>query len=174
MLYKALIGRMFGNNTPEVAETGHSTSSIARMSYDKVPELAGLLPRLLKLGSSISQDDSIGPAPGLSVEAIFPALELIRRAGPPPGMYDLARGAVAYHLGSKVWLVRAMASRTFSSLAHEEDGVEEISLLFQLSCLSQNELHGRLLAVKHISETILMDAELSTSKFLEPLLNFLN
>lgn len=170
MLYKALIDRIFGNNAPEGVETGHLTRSTSRMSYDRAPDIVKLLPRLLNTRSSLNQDGSEGSTSRLSVEAIFPALELFRRAGPPPGRYELARDVVTYHLGSKVWLVRAMAARTFNSLVQDTDGIEEINCLFQSSYLSQNELHGRLLAVKHMLEMILVDDELSSSKSLKKLL----
>ncbi|KAI9792195.1 MAG: hypothetical protein M1816_002735 [Peltula sp. TS41687] len=161
MLYKALIDRIFGNNVPEGAEAGHLTKSTSRMSYGRAPEIAELLPRLLRTDSSLNEADPVDPASSLSVEAIFPALELFRRAGPPPGRYDLARDAITYHLGSQVWLVRAMAARTFNSFVQDRDGIEEINRLFQSSYLSHNELHGRLLAVKYILETILVDDDVS-------------
>ena len=119
------------------------------MSYDKYPELPELLLSLLLHNSEESDSQNSGIS---AVESVFPALDMIRRAGPPDTSRDEIYRRVAVHLGSSVWHVREIAARTLCTLLLHDGWLEDISQLVRIGNSSPNKAHGVLMTVKFFLE----------------------
>lgn len=87
-----------------------------------------------------------------SVESMFPALDIIRRAGPPQTHRSEIYKCVSVHLGSKVWHIREIAARTICTLLLHDAWLPAIVELIETSNNSTNRLHGGLMAVKFVLE----------------------
>ncbi|KAI9670060.1 MAG: hypothetical protein M1817_004540 [Caeruleum heppii] len=149
MLIRALTTRLFRSNRPE-SQPGrkvglHTTPSI----YVDYPRLAPILTRLLE-ATATSQDMSSG-VPEVASEAIehrvYPALDIIRRAGLPRTERLHMKNLIYRHLGAQAWHVREMAAQTYSSLIGDGDVYREIETLLKTPIRDQNSLHGRLLTL---------------------------
>jgi hypothetical protein len=86
------------------------------------------------------------------VESVFPALDIVRRAGPPPSHRDEIFKLVSMHLGSRIWHVREIAARTICTLLLHQDWLSAVTSLIVGSYGSTNHLHGVLMAVRMILE----------------------
>ena len=86
----------------------------------------------------------------ISVESMFPALDIIRRAGPPDTHRNAVFSAVSKHLGSKVWHVREIAARTLCTLLMHNDWLPTTINLIASSGECANHLHGVLMTVKFV------------------------
>ncbi|KAL3417418.1 hypothetical protein PVAG01_11418 [Phlyctema vagabunda] len=171
LLLRSLIDCLFGTSESKIiTEAGWDGRSI-RLSYDKYPALPELLLKLLDTEVSGSAEVSV-PTIGV-VESVFPALDIIRRAGPPEAQRERIYSSVSTHLGSKVWHVRELAARTICTLMLHEEWLEVISELI-LSCdSSANRSHGVLLAVKFVLDRRLSLRLASKSDDLSQLLSAL-
>lgn len=92
------------------------------------------------------------PSGSAAAEAVFPALDIIRRAGPPEEHRDELRRYIEGYLGSRLWHVREMAARTLCSFLLEENWAEEIGSLLRESGRHANRLHGALLTARFVIE----------------------
>lgn len=99
-------------------------------------------------------DGKFGPGSlGTSaVESVFPALDIIRRAGPPKELRVKIYASIKAHLGSGVWHVRDIAARTICTLLLDDSWLSGLLNLFITCSKSINEVHGVLLVVKHLLE----------------------
>lgn len=86
------------------------------------------------------------------MESVFPALDIVRRAGPPPSHRDEIFKLVSMHLGSRIWHVREIAARTICTLLLHQDWLSAVTSLIVGSYGSTNHLHGVLMAVRMILE----------------------
>lgn len=137
--------------------TGESKSSLEsgwdghtiRISYIKYPTLPGVLLGLLKPGEKSLE---LSAQSGAAAEAVFPALDIIRRAGPPEEHRDELYGYVEGYLGSHLWHVREMAARTLCSFLLRADWVDAVKELLSRSRSDANRLHGTLLTIKFVLE----------------------
>lgn len=158
MLYKALIDRIFGTSEPDTSGNYSQTKHLSKFSWGKYPKLARILIKLLERGLPTNRHTSGAQkeshARTSSVEIVFPALEIVRRAGPPPGQHDSVYRVVFKHLSSNIWLVRAMAGRTLCVITAERNLLEQISLLLGRPQESQNLLHGTLLTAKNMVQRL--------------------
>jgi hypothetical protein len=129
-------------------EAGWDGKSI-RLSYDQYPFLPGLLLRLLDTDTNNSETSTflIGV-----VESVFPALDIIRRAGPPPTHREEIYQCVVMHLGSRLWHVREIAARTICTMLLHGGWLDAVLELNKGSPMSSNRLHGVLMAVNFILE----------------------
>jgi len=129
-------------------EAGWDGKSI-KISYDKYPTLPDLLIKLLSeevdAKAEIKSDIS-------TVESVFPALDIVRRAGPPSRSRDEIYKLVIHHLGSRVWNVREMAAHAMSVLVPQDRWAEGTKELLESQEVSANLRHGSLMAVKFILE----------------------
>jgi len=155
MLFRALIDRLFG--TSEQSDKGEPNNHVrtSRLSYDKYPTLPRLLIRLLGgdiLRDFSKQDDDTDFSSSMPAELVFPALEIVRRAGTPAKESFIISRLVLQHLGSKIWNVREMAARTYCSLVAEKEYLDSIALLLDLDWCTSNKLQGILLSVKFMIE----------------------
>lgn len=132
-----------------MTEAGWDGRSI-KISYDKYPSLPELLLRLLIIETN-NTDSFDRPSFG-AVESVFPALDILRRAGPPDTDREQFHKSVSLHLGSRVWHIREIAARTISTLLLHDDWFSEMTKLFETCSSSTNRLHGVLLAAKFIIE----------------------
>jgi hypothetical protein len=121
-------------------ESGWDGRSV-KISYDKYPSLPNLLLELLDADFT-----------GLRVaDSVFPALEIIRRAGPPGVGRDKIKKHITTHLGSEVYHIREMSAHSFCSLVLNEDLTDVIHYLLEFpQC--ENARHGSLLAIRYILE----------------------
>lgn len=150
LLLRSLIDCLFGTSeSKSVTEAGWDGGSI-RLSFDRYPSLPELLLRLLT--TKISDPDA--PTASLigAVESVFPALDIIRRAGPPVSHREEIHKSVIIHLGSKIWHVRELAARTICTLSLHKDWLEDVLNLLATTAHSTNQLHGVLMAIKFILE----------------------
>lgn len=103
-----------------------------------------------------------------TAESVFPALDIIRRAGPPEEVRNKLYSIIAWYLGSRIWHVREIAARTLCSFLLKPDWTESIARLLQDCGSSANKLHGALLTLKFLLERLVevMPDQLSSECFL--------
>ncbi|KAK4650207.1 hypothetical protein QC762_705330 [Podospora pseudocomata] len=147
LLLRALIDCLLGTGESKaIIESGWDGNSV-RISYNKYPELPDIILGLLE-----ADDVDAGLANSAAAEAVFPALDIIRRAGPPEEHRGELRKRIENYLGSKVWHVREIAARTLCSFLLREDWVSEIGKLLEQAGTSSNRLHGALLTARFVIE----------------------
>ena len=142
--------RLFGTSESKAITESGWDGRATRLYYDAFPNLPRLLDDLLKsdakFGVQLSQ-------PALSVvEIIFPALDIIRRAGPPASHMDSILDSVLSHLGSPVWHVREIAAHTVCTFMLGAEWKNSLLALLDSPTNSANLRHGVLLAAKYILE----------------------
>lgn len=154
LLLRSLIDCLFGTSeSKEVMQEGWDGRSI-KINYNNYPSLPALLLKLI---------DNRGSARvGLERKAemsIFPALDIVRRAGPPPSLRDNIFEAVKEHLGSGVWHIREVAARTMETLLLEGGWQQKVVQLIHWASTtnSPNRAHGVLLTVEAIMGRSNMD-----------------
>src|SRR5579862_7450730 len=161
MLFRALADRLFGTNESRNKRNAKENNKVTKLSYDKHPNLPGLLKNLLRQPTACSSPAKLGgqgnsTIPGLGLpEAVFPAMDIIRRAGPPKPNDAELRESTLFYMGSKIWHVRDMAARTFCSLVERERFAEEVSYLINPSGASNNAFHGQFLCARYLLQAYL-------------------
>ena len=164
LLLRSLIDCLFGTSENKAfAEAGWDGRS-TRLSYERYKSLPELL---LKLLDTSTNNSGTMRAPTIgAVESVFPALDIIRRAGPPPNLRERAFKLVVKHLNSRIWHVREIAARTVCTLLLHEDWLSDVIALINNAQLSKNHIHGILLALKFILERRLeLDPSSATGKY---------
>lgn len=150
LLLRSLIDCLFGTSeSKQITEAGWDGRSI-KLSYDKYPALPELLLKLLNTETS-NPGEINAPLIG-AVESVFPALDIIRRAGPPDSNRGEIFNQVCKHLGSKVWHVREIAARTVCTLLMQDGWPSEIRKLIDSCHESTNRAHGTLIAIRFFLE----------------------
>ncbi|CAK7233882.1 hypothetical protein SCUCBS95973_008746 [Sporothrix curviconia] len=186
LLLRSLIDCLFGTGESKASlESGWDGRTI-RISYNKYPTLPGVLLSLLKTGSA---PDAVAFASAsdrghlqiesqqAAAESVFPALDIIRRAGPPESHRTELYDAVVPYLGSHLWHVREMAARTVCSfLVVDADWVAGVQrlLLDKVALASANRWHGSLLAVRFVLGRVASVSGDSIPDSLLPLLTLLD
>lgn len=89
-----------------------------------------------------------------TAESVFPALDIIRRAGPPEEFRDKLYDIIAWYLGSHIWHVREIAARTLCSFLLRPGWLEAVTNLLVSSGSSANKLHGALLTLKFLLDRL--------------------
>jgi hypothetical protein len=146
---RSLIDCLFGTSDSKTAiEAGWDGKSI-KISYEKYPTLPEMLMKLL---SQVVNPNTKITSEISTVESVFPALDIIRRAGPPTTHGDEIFKLVLNHLGSRVWNVREMSSHAISVLVPQTTWVETTRDLLKTLNTSHNFRHGSLMAVRFILE----------------------
>ena len=150
ILLKSLIDCLFGSSEiKDAIETGWDGKSI-KLAYEKYPTLPDLLLRLINSDMSTTK---VGDRLQISsVESVFPALDIIRRAGPPEIVRDIMYQQACARLGSKVWHVREIAARTVCTLLLREDWLDLVCRLLEHKAASINYHHGVLMAINFFLE----------------------
>jgi len=159
-LIDCLLGTGESKSTIESGWDGHSV----RISYNKYPTLPGVILNLLQSGVEAVDEVSSSAA-----EAVFPALDIIRRAGPPDEHRQELRVCIEGYLSSRKWHVREMAARTLCSFLLQTDWVSEVSRLVGHCGQDSNRLHGILVTAKFTIERKLgLGAGTELSRFFDP------
>ncbi|KAK4149214.1 putative death-receptor fusion protein-domain-containing protein [Chaetomidium leptoderma] len=148
LLLRSLIDCLLGTGESKASiESGWDGHSV-RISYNKYPTLPGVILGLLR-----SADETLDQAAQSgAAEAVFPALDIIRRAGPPDEHRSELRKHIEGYLGSRLWHVREIAARTLCSFLLQEDWTKEIGRLLTESGTNTNRLHGTLLTARFVVE----------------------
>ncbi|KAI1735552.1 putative death-receptor fusion protein-domain-containing protein [Xylaria scruposa] len=159
LLLRSLIDSLFGTNESKLAMEAGWDGRTVRISYHKFEALPSLLVNLLEVGKN-SSGITMGTQ---TAEAVFPALDIIRRAGPPEGYLQTLYDIISWYLGSHIWHVREIAARTLCSLLLTSAWTQSIELLIAGVGESSNKLHGALLTIRFLLERLLqvMPDELS-------------
>ncbi|RYP32263.1 hypothetical protein DL767_005314 [Monosporascus sp. MG133] len=146
LLLRSLIDCLLGTNESKTAMEAGWDGRTTKVSYHKFPALPAVLVNLLEMGQQ-SSGVLIGSQ---TAESVFPALDIIRRAGPPEAFHDKLFDIIAWYLGSHIWHVREIAARTLCSFLLRPDWIEPIETLVAGSKGSANKLHGSLLTLKFL------------------------
>ncbi|KAI9166889.1 HEAT repeat protein [Paramyrothecium foliicola] len=153
---RSLIDCLFGSHERKSMIEAGWDGKANRIAYHRYPNLPQVLVNLLKSGHETIGLTSAGSS---AAEAVFPALDIVRRAGPPDLLRDELQYHVAKYLASPVWHVRELAARTLCScLLHQHwfSAVQQIyhSALAENGRANQNHVHGVLLATKFAFERL--------------------
>ncbi|KAK3322123.1 putative death-receptor fusion protein-domain-containing protein [Apodospora peruviana] len=161
LLLRSLIDCLLGTGESKATiESGWDGVSI-RISYNKYPTLPGVILGLLQSAGNISEAGAaatLNSAAASAAEAVFPALDIIRRAGPPEEHRAELWGRIEEYLGSRIWHVREIAARTLCSFLQGENWIDEMRALLVGDCglpradLNANRLHGILLTIRFAIE----------------------
>lgn len=143
MLFRSLLNRILGDHE-SLDEAFSEAETSFEFSYDQYPGLLELL------SSIVSRSDQGDTQQGTE-EAVFPVLDLLRRAPPSPSHWHTFQPFVLAVAGSPHWHVRVIASRAYASCTFDSSSLASLfrSLFFDQS-LTRNELHGRLLIIQRI------------------------
>ncbi|KAI0887401.1 putative death-receptor fusion protein-domain-containing protein [Annulohypoxylon maeteangense] len=150
LLLRSLIDCLFGTSESKSSIEAGWDGRTTKISYHKFKALPALLVSLLEMGQQ-STGVLIGSQ---TAESVFPALDIIRRAGPPEEVRDKLYDIIAWYLGSRIWHVREIASRTLCSFLLKPGWTESISNLLESCGSSANKLHGTLLTLKFLLERL--------------------
>ncbi|PSR75256.1 putative death-receptor fusion protein-domain-containing protein [Coniella lustricola] len=167
LLLRSLIDTLFGTTESKSSmETGWDGKTL-RLSYTKYSSLPPILLSLLRSGERAMEPSTLTQSS--AAESVFPALEIIRRAGPPESHREELYRYIANYLGSRQWHVREIAARTLCSFLLNEDWAIRVKALLQQALGSVNKMHGSLLAVKFFLERRLADPNANFSDVLQNL-----
>ncbi|KAK0722821.1 putative death-receptor fusion protein-domain-containing protein [Lasiosphaeria miniovina] len=148
LLLRSLIDCLLGTGESKaIIESGWDGHSV-RISYKKYPTLPGVILGLLQSVDGVLDVVSQSGA----AEAVFPALDIIRRAGPPEEHRAELRKHIEGYLGSRIWHVREIAAKTLCSFLLQEDWITEVESLLGQFEKHANGLHGTLLAARFVLE----------------------
>lgn len=154
---RSLIDCLFGSQESKAMIEAGWDGKANRVPYHRYPNLPKVLANLLKSGHQMVV--SATAATTSAAESVFPALDIIRRSGPPDLLRDEIQIYVAAYLSSPVWHVREIAARTLCScLLHDK------WLVFMKEALEKalsdstdnglNHIHGVLLTLKFVFERL--------------------
>ncbi|TDZ18524.1 Uncharacterized protein Cob_v008660 [Colletotrichum orbiculare MAFF 240422] len=155
LLLRSLLDNLFGTNESKAALEAGWDGRTTRLQYHKFPILPGVLLNLLRSGREVMKPSTST----IAAESVFPALDIIRRAGPPEASRDELFGLVVGYLGSPVWHVREMAARALCSfLLRDQDWVATAEKIINDALAEpanrNNRLHGSLLTLKAVFERL--------------------
>ena len=168
LLLRSLIDNLFGTSESKTTTEAGWDGRSMKLSYERYPSLPELLLKLLDTdtgGSELVSAPTIG-----AVESVFPALDIVRRAGPPTTLRDEIERCVSIHLSSKVWHIRELAARTISTFMLHEDWLPSMLTLIQSSDETINRIHGIFMAVKFVLERRLAVIASPPSEFVQSII----
>ncbi|WZH44845.1 putative death-receptor fusion protein-domain-containing protein [Fusarium acuminatum] len=156
ILLRSLIDCLFGSHQSKATMEAGWDGKANRIAYHRYPSLPTTLLHLLKSGHQMMASIAASSA---AAESVFPALDIIRRAGPPEVLREELQIHIAKYLASPVWHVREIAARTLCSCLLHAQWLDTITSLAAESVRSQignvqNHVHGVLLALKYIIERL--------------------
>ncbi|KAK1971837.1 hypothetical protein LY78DRAFT_688694 [Colletotrichum sublineola] len=158
LFLRSLLDNLFGTNDSKAALEAGWDGKTARLQYHKYPVLPGVLLNLLRSGREVMKPTTLGST--IAAESVFPALDIVRRAGPPDASRDELYGLVAGYLASPVWHVREMAARALCSfLLKDEDWIAAAAAIVDDALAAapasrNNHIHGALLTIKAVFERL--------------------
>ncbi|PVH78131.1 hypothetical protein DL98DRAFT_258029 [Cadophora sp. DSE1049] len=135
LLIRSLFDLIFGTNTEKaVVERGWDGRS-TMIQYSRYPALVDLITQLLKMDTD---------------DALFPAMDVLRRAGPPQDHRQYIESLVLQQLGNNNWQVRRIAADCLCSFLTERDLVKAVLVFLESKASGSNDRHGQLLVVRGI------------------------
>ncbi|KAK1995222.1 hypothetical protein LX36DRAFT_640230 [Colletotrichum falcatum] len=158
LFLRSLLDNLFGTNDSKATLEAGWDGKTTRLQFHKYPVLPGVLMNLLRSGREVMKPTTLGST--IAAESVFPALDIIRRAGPPDASRDELYGLVAGYLASPVWHVREMAARALCSFLLKDDDWVVTAAAIVDDALSaapasrNNHIHGALLTVKAVFERL--------------------
>ncbi|KAL9077573.1 MAG: hypothetical protein Q9157_003325 [Trypethelium eluteriae] len=163
MLFRALIDRLLGTNESQLPDEP-IVASHSRISFGKYPKVLDIILRFLKASHATlaaGHDLATGQywQQG-TTENVFPVFYILQRALPPRNHVVEIQNLVLSLTASPQWIVRDMAARTFAALVATNTSVDTLQSVLMPPIVSQNSLHGRLLAAKYTIRTRLYFAAL--------------
>lgn len=150
LLLRSLIDCLFGTSESKTSIEAGWDGRTVKIPYHKFKALPALLVNLLEMGQQ-SKGVLIGSQ---TAESVFPALDIIRRAGPPEEFRDRLYDIIAWYLGSRIWHVREIAARTLCSFLLKPGWLGSVEDLLANSGTSANKSHGTLLTLKFLLERL--------------------
>ncbi|KAG5924019.1 hypothetical protein E4U61_001925 [Claviceps capensis] len=156
---RSLIDNLFGTHESKTTIEAGWDGRANRIYYHRYPNLPAVLKNLLRSGHKILNQSTTSGAGSAAAESVFPALDIIRRAGPPDLLRDEIQVDVTAYLSSPVWHVRDMAARTLCSCLLHKRWLEVIRQTFGTAMTEQcknkqNRIHGILLTLKFVIERL--------------------
>ncbi|PNY24798.1 Uncharacterized protein TCAP_05260 [Tolypocladium capitatum] len=153
---RSLIDCLFGSQESRAMTEAGWDGKANRIAYYRYPNLPPVLRNLLKSGHQMLSQTGAAVS---AAESVFPALDIIRRAGPPELLRDEIQVDVAMYLSSPVWHVRELAARTLCSCLLHERWIQTLKDVLQDALLSQgsnrqNHVHGVLLTLRFVIERL--------------------
>ncbi|KAI7780156.1 hypothetical protein LA080_016345 [Diaporthe eres] len=155
LLLRSLMDSLFGTGDSKAAMEAGWDGKTLRISYTKYPSLPPILLNLLQSGQLAMEPGTLTSSS--AAESVFPALDIIRRAGPPESHRNELYRLITRYLGSQQWHVREIAARTLCSFLLNESWLSSVRSLLEESRGSANRLHGTLLTVRFFLERTSMD-----------------
>ncbi|EXA49967.1 hypothetical protein NW761_000836 [Fusarium oxysporum] len=156
ILLRSLIDCLFGSHQSKALMEAGWDGKANRIAYHRYPSLPRTLLHLLESGHQMMASIAASSA---AAESVFPALDIIRRAGPPEVLREELQIHIAKYLASPVWHVREIAARTLCSCLLHAKWLDTITSIAAESVRSQignvqNHVHGVLLALKYIVDRL--------------------
>ncbi|KAK8081772.1 hypothetical protein PG996_000553, partial [Apiospora saccharicola] len=151
ILLRSLIDCLFGTNESKTSMEAGWDGRTTRIAWHKYKDLPAVIVNLLELGQpSITSQQGVV----VTAESVFPALDIIRRAGPPEEFKVTLFDLVASYLNSRFWHVREIAARTLCSFLLKPNWIQPVRDLLSESHSSANRVHGTLLTFKFLLERL--------------------
>ncbi|KAG6038091.1 hypothetical protein E4U41_004560 [Claviceps citrina] len=171
LFLRSLIDNLFGTHESKATIEAGWDGRANRIHYHRYPNLPAVLKNLLQSGHKTLGQSAASGAGSAAAESVFPALDIIRRAGPPDVLRDEIQVDVAAYLSSPVWHVRDMAARTLCSCLLHKRWLEVIRAAFDAAMAGharnrQNHVHGILLTLKFVVERL---SEVARDQFIATL-----
>ncbi|KAF7544785.1 hypothetical protein G7046_g9713 [Stylonectria norvegica] len=154
---RSLIDCLFGSHESKLTMEAGWDGKANGIPYHRYTSLPTVLLNLLKSGHQMmAAPTAMGSA---SAESVFPALDIIRRAGPPELHRDDLQYHIAKYLASPVWHVRELAARTLCSCLLHDMWLTTSTQLAEdaisgASSTRANHVHGVLLSLKYVVERL--------------------
>lgn len=170
LLLRGLMDSLFGTSESKALMEAGWDGKASRLHYARYPSLAPVLLGLLKSGRAMIRELTTIAA----AEAVFPALDIVRRAGPPAALRDELQMYIADYLASPAWHVREIAARTLCSCMLHSEWLDTLrSLLVRTDSADsseKNRFHGALMTGKFLVERLaeVMPAELTGKSEMPP------
>ena len=140
MLFRAVTDRLLG--TSELYLDDFATGR-KRISAKRHPQLLDVINGLLTQESSLTESQE-----SLRYEGVFPALQLLQHTDVPENRIGDVRYAIQRLISNPSWHLRDRSAKTNASFAFQ--GAQDLEDLLISNAISQNALHGSLLAAKYI------------------------
>ncbi|KAL2064257.1 hypothetical protein VTL71DRAFT_4751 [Oculimacula yallundae] len=135
LLIRGLFDNLFGTTTgKDIVEMGWDGKS-TQIDYHRYPALVDLIVNLLEMGTD---------------DALFPAMDVLRRAGPPPDQQLEIEALVTEQLANNHWHVRSIAADCLSSLRVDQYWEDLVRDFLKSNSRSPNQRHGQLMVVKAV------------------------
>jgi hypothetical protein len=155
LLLRSLIDSVLGTHDGKAAIEGGWDGKASRVSYYKYPTLPNTLLAMLESGLATMATTTTT----VGAESVFPALDFIRRAGPPDELRDELYLHIVKYLRNPAWHVREIAARTLCSCLLDEQWLQALEKIIHDSekaaaAQRTNTVHGAFRTLKFVVEKL--------------------